>query len=202
MAVWCNRAARRLILFAVMTAGVACATAPRTNVQADKYGPPEDRIGSEDTFDVRVYGEPELTGVFRVATDGTIDYPLVGRIQVSGLRTGEIQQLLVSKLKYPILKDPQVVVTIKDRNSQKVSVFGQVARPGQVAYYPKMTIVDAIASAGGFTGIAAKNSVHLRREVDGKIEMHVYPVADITEGRSQNVMMLPGDVLVVDERVF
>ena len=65
-----------------------------------------------------------------------------------------------------------------------------------------MTIVDAIASAGGFTGIAAKNSVNLRREVAGKIETHIYPVADITEGRSQNVMVLPGDVLVIDERVF
>jgi protein involved in polysaccharide export with SLBB domain len=65
-----------------------------------------------------------------------------------------------------------------------------------------MTIVDAIASAGGFTGIAAKNSVNLRREVAGKIENHTYPVADISEGRSPNVMVLPGDVLVVDERVF
>ena len=97
------------------------------------------------------------------------------------------RRLLVDKLKDRILKDPQVVVTIKDRNSQKISVFGQVAKPGQVGYYPNMTIVDAIASAGGFTGIAAKNSVNLRREVGGKIETHVYPVADITEGRSQNV---------------
>jgi polysaccharide export outer membrane protein len=94
------------------------------------------------------------------------------------------------------------MVTVKERNSQKVSVLGQVSRPGQVGYYPNMTIVDAIASAGGFTGIAAKNSVNLRREVAGKIEMRVYPVADISEGRSPNVMVLPGDVLVVDERVF
>jgi polysaccharide export outer membrane protein len=165
-------------------------------------GEPADRIGVDDTFDVRVYGEPELSGAFRVATDGTIDYPLVGRLQVSGLRMGEIQKLLVEKLKDRILKDPQVVVTIKDRNSQKISVLGQVAKPGQVNYYPNMTIVDAIASAGGFTGIAAKNSVNLRREVAGKIQMNVYPVADISEGRSPNVTVLPGDVLVVDERVF
>ena len=163
---------------------------------------PEDRVGVDDTFDVRVYGEPELSGTFRIATDGTIDYPLAGRVQVSGLRTGEIQQLIVSRLKDKILKDPQVVVTIKDRNSQKISVLGQVSKPGQVGYYPNMTIVDAIASAGGFTGIAAKNSVNLRREVAGKIETHIYPVADISEGRSPNVMVLPGDVLVVDERVF
>ena len=202
MGCWRNRAAHRAVLLLVAAIGGGCTAPPRHSISVGELGPPEDRVGIDDTFDVRVYGEPELTGGFRIATDGTVDYPLVGRIQVAGLRTGEIQQLLVTKLKDRILKDPQVVVTIKERNSQKVSVFGQVARPGQVVYYPKMTIVDAIASAGGFTGIAAKNSVNLRREVDGKIETHVYPVADITEGRSQNVMMLPGDVLVVDERVF
>lgn len=164
--------------------------------------PAEDKIGVDDVFDVRVYGEPELSGSFRVSTDGTIDYPLAGRLAVMGLRTGEIQHLLVDKLKDGYLKNPQVTVTVKERNSQKIAVFGQVARPGQVGYYPNMTIVDAIANAGGFTGIAAKNSVNLRREVAGKIETHVYPVADIAEGRSQNVMVLPGDVLVVDERVF
>jgi len=162
----------------------------------------EDRVGIDDVFDVRVYGEAELTGSYRVATDGTIDYPLTGRLSVAGLRSGQIQELLVTKLQDRFIKNPQVTVTIKERNSQKIIVFGQVTKPGQVAYYPNMTIVDAIASAGGFTGIAAKNSVNLRREVAGKIQTHIYPVADISEGRSQNVMVLPGDVLVVDERVF
>ena len=182
--------------------GLRPVAAARRSAWSDEGTSSEDRVGLDDTFDVRVYGETELTGTFRVATDGTVDYPLAGRISVAGLRTGEIQQLLVNKLKDRYLKDPQVIVTVKDRNSQKISVLGQVAKPGQVGYYPNMTIVDAIASAGGFTGIAAKNSVNLRREVGGKIEMHVYPVADISEGRSPNVMVLPGDVLVVDERVF
>jgi polysaccharide export outer membrane protein len=180
----------------------ACDHTQHKAVSVNDVAPAEDRVGVDDTFDVRVYGETELSGTFRVATDGTVDYPLAGRVQVSGLRTGEIQQLLVSRLKDKYLRDPQVAVTIRDRNSQKISVLGQVAKPGQVGYYPNMTIVDAIANAGGFTGIAAKNSVNLRREVGGKIEMHVYPVADISEGRSANVMVLPGDVLVVDERVF
>jgi protein involved in polysaccharide export with SLBB domain len=198
----CCAVCRHLWALAVVALLVGCSSTPRPTVEVAKAGEPADRIGIDDTFEVRVYGEPELTGAFRVASDGTIDYPLVGRVQVSGLRSGEIQALLVDKLKDRILKDPQVIVTIKDRNSQKVSVLGQVAKPGQVGYYPNMTIVDAIASAGGFTGIAAKNSVNLRREVNGKIETHVYPVADISEGRSQNIAILPGDVLVVDERVF
>jgi polysaccharide export outer membrane protein len=199
---WFSRASRLGLVALWALAASACATTPGRSIAVGEVGPPEDRIGIDDTFDVRVYGEAELSGIFRVATDGTIDYPLVGRIQVGGLRTGEIQRLLVAKLKGPYLKEPQVVVTVKDRNSQKISVLGQVAKPGQVSYYPNMTIVDAIASAGGFTGIAAKNSVNLRREVAGKIEMKIFPVADISEGRSPNVAVLPGDVLVVDERVF
>jgi protein involved in polysaccharide export with SLBB domain len=193
----------RLALLAIVVGGVAaCYPAPKHATASDEVGVPQDRVGIDDTFDVRVYGEGDLSGMFRVATDGTVDYPLAGRLQVAGLRTGEIQELLVSKLKDKYLKEPQVVVTIKDRNSQKISVLGQVTRPGQVGYYPNMTIVDAIANAGGFTGIAAKNSVNLRRQVAGKIEIHTFPVADISEGRSPNVMVLPGDVLVVDERVF
>ena len=193
-----------LVLIGLIAAFSVASCEPKAHhlIAAGDIGVPEDRVGIDDTFEVRVYGEPELSGTFRIATDGTIDYPLAGRTAVAGLRTGEIQKLLVDKLKDRFLKDPQVIVTIKERNSQKVAVLGQVAKPGQVVYYPNMTIVDAIASAGGFTGIAAKNSVNLRREVAGKIEMHTYPVADISEGRSPNVMVLPGDVLVVDERVF
>jgi protein involved in polysaccharide export with SLBB domain len=191
-----------LLVFVALISADACVRQPPPVLNVAELGSSEDRIGIDDTFDVRVYGETELSGMFRVATDGTVDYPLAGRLQVVGLRTGEIQELLVSKLKDKYLKDPQVVVTIKDRNSQKISVLGQVMKPGQVGYYPNMTIVDAIASAGGFTGIAAKNSVNLRREVSGKIETQVFPVADISEGRSPNVIVLPGDVLVVDERVF
>ena len=203
---WCRTGQGRCVLLAVVSACLAgvtgCATARSSTKPVVESNDPADRVGVDDTFDVRVYGEAELTGTFRVATDGTVDYPLAGRISIVGLRTGEIQQLLVAKLKDRYLKDPQVVVTIKDRNSQKISVLGQVAKPGQVPYYPNMTIVDAIANAGGFTGIAAKNSVNLRREVGGNIQTTIYPVADISEGRSPNVMVLPGDVLVVDERVF
>ena len=198
---WLSRT-RRLACVCLLFGSASCARVQPHPISVNEVSLSEDRVGKDDTFDVRVYGETDLSGTFRVATDGTVDYPLAGRIAVAGLRTGEIQQLLMSKLRDKYLKDPQVVVTVKDRNSQKISVLGQVARPGQVSYYPNMTIVDAIASAGGFTGIAAKNSVNLRREAAGKIEMHVYPVADISEGRSQNVMVLPGDVLVVDERVF
>src|SRR5689334_9387723 len=145
---WCRAGQRRWLSSVIVFAGLihagGCATAPHPTAPVSEASTSEDRVGIDDTFDVRVYGEADLTGTFRIATDGTVDYPLAGRIHVAGLRTGEIQQLLVGRLKDRYLKDPQVVVTIKDRNSQKISVLGQVARPGQVSYYPNMTIVDAI----------------------------------------------------------
>jgi protein involved in polysaccharide export with SLBB domain len=162
----------------------------------------EDRLGSDDVFEIRVFNEPDLSGNYRVSAEGTIDFPLVGRLHVAGLRAEEAQDLLVQKLKAGYLKDPQLLIMIRSWNSRKVSVLGQVSHPGSVDYFPRMTIVDAIALAGGFTAIADKNVVNLRREVAGKIETKVFPVGDISEGRAPNVPVLPGDVLVVEERLF
>jgi protein involved in polysaccharide export with SLBB domain len=184
--------------------GLACykTAPPPVPMAAMEQMPPDDQVGVDDIFDVRVYGENDLSSTYRVASDGTIDFPLAGRLQVAGLRTGDIQKKLIERLREGYLKDPQVTVVMKEWNSRKVSVLGQVQKPGPVAYHPHMTIIDAIALAGGFTGIAAKNSVSLRREGGGKVESRVYRVADITEGRSSNIPILPGDVVVVEERLF
>ena len=71
-----------------------------------------------------------------------------------------------------------------------------------MTYFPNMTIVDAIAAAGGFTGIASKNSVTLRREAQGSVQSNNYPVADISQGRAPNIVLRPGDILVVEARLF
>lgn len=162
----------------------------------------DERLGVDDLFDVRIVGEPELSGQYRIGADGTIDFPYVGRLEVHGMRPGEVQQELTKRLKDGYLRSPQITVIVKEWNSRKVNVLGQVSKPGPVPYFPRMTIVDAISAAGGFTDIAAKNSVSLRREREGKVQTKNYRVADISEGRAPNVVVLPGDVLVVEERMF
>jgi protein involved in polysaccharide export with SLBB domain len=162
----------------------------------------DETLGLDDVFDVRVVGEADLSGTYRVGADGTIDFPYVGRMEVVGLRPGQVQQQLTTRLKDGYLRNPQISVLVKEWNSRKVNVLGQVSKPGPVPYFPRMTIVDAISAAGGFTVIAAKNTVHLRRERSGKVQTRSYPVADISEGRAPNVVILPGDVLVVEERIF
>lgn len=182
----------------------ACA-GRRANPQAAQEAArlaPEEKLGVDDVFEVRVLGEPDLSGAFRVTADGNVDYPLAGRLKVGGLNTGEVQQLITEKLKDGYLKSPQVTVMIKEWNSRKIIVVGQVQKPGPVSYYPRMTIVEAIAAAGDFTGIAAKNSVRLTRKSDGTVVSLNVAVADIREGRKSNVEVLPGDYIVVEERLF
>jgi len=198
-----RRHARALALFAV-AAGASCVgrTPPLSGpIQAVDLAP-EERLGIDDVFEVRVFGEPDLSGAYRISADGTVDYPFVGRIAIVGMRSGEVQELITTKLKGGYLKNPQVSLMVKEWNSRKVSVIGQVQKPGAVVYFPNMTIVDAIAAAGGFTGIASKNSVTLRREAQGSVQSRNYPVADISEGRAPNVVLRPGDIVVVEERLF
>jgi len=146
--------------------------------------------------------EDRLSGTYKVSPDGTIDFPLAGRLRVAGLRIEQVQEVIVTKLKAGYLKDPQVSVMMKSWNSRKISVLGQVQRAGSVDYFPNMTLVDAIALAGGFTPTADRNKVNLRREMDNKVVTRSYAVGDISEGRSPNVTVLPGDVIVVEERLF
>ena len=195
---------RGLLALALLAPDFACAgrpPPPSGSIQAVDLAP-EERLGIDDVFEVRVLGEQDLSGMYRIAADGTIDYPFVGRVSVIGMRSGEVQELIATKLADGYLKKPQVSLMVKEWNSRKVSVIGQVQKPGSVVYFTNMTIVDAIAAAGGFTGIASKNSVTLRRETQGSVQSKNYPVADISQGRAPNVVLRPGDILVVEERLF
>lgn len=177
-------------------------SAPTTNTGAADTVILDERLGVDDVFTIRVTTEPDLTGEYRVAADGTIDFPYAGRTMVAGMTPGEIQSLLIKKLKDGYLRNPQISVMVKDWNSRKITILGQVTKPGAIVYFPKMTVMDAIAAAGGFTPLAAPNSVKLRREINGRVERATFRVGDISEGRSPNVVLLPRDVLVVEERLF
>jgi polysaccharide export outer membrane protein len=194
-----------LILVPALASLIACSH--DSNERRQTITPPSDilpdeTVGVDDVLEVRVVGEGDLSGAFRVGMDGTVDYPYVGRLELAGLRPGEIQQLLTRKLKDGLLVSPQISITVKEWNSRKLSVLGQVNKPGPVSYYPRMTIIDAIAAAGGFTPLAAQNSVTLRRETNGKVETETLRVNDISQGRKPNVVVRPRDLLFVDERMF
>lgn len=163
---------------------------------------PAQTLGSNDVFEVRVVGEQELTGAYRVASDGAITFPFCGKVAVAGHTATEVSVQLTTCLADGYLKNPQVTVFIKEANSKKVFVLGEVQKPGTFAYEDDMSVIQAITLAGGFTKLAARNSVLVTRTVDGKEQRVKIPVDDITSGKRENFHLQPGDIVFVAESFF
>jgi polysaccharide export outer membrane protein len=188
---------------AVLAASAGCPPAS-TTVNEPTVAPPvaDTTLGVGDTFDVRVFGEPDLTGTYRVGAEGTINFPLAGIIKVEGLDPQEVSRRIAAKLSDGILRNPQVSVLVKEQTSKKVYILGQVTKPGTFTYTPSMNVVEAITQAGGFTPLAAKNDTTLTRNEDGKKTTTRIPVEAIGQGKAKNVFLLPGDIISVPERLF
>lgn len=159
-------------------------------------------LGPGDVFDVRVFNEADLTGTYRVNGDGTIDFPLIGQVRVEGLDPHTVGTLLEGKLRERFLRQPQVSVIVKELNSKKITVLGQVTKPGSIPYTPNMTVIEAISVANGFTPLASKNKSTLTRIEGGKKTVSELPLGDIEQGKAPNVPLRPGDLISVPERIF
>jgi polysaccharide export outer membrane protein len=159
-------------------------------------------LGPGDIFTVTVFGEKDLSGKYRVSAAGKIDYPFVGSVFVSGLTPPKIAKLLKAKLAQGYLKNPHVSVFVDSYNSKKISVFGQVRKPGTFTYMDNMSIIEAITLAGGFTPIASKNKISVTRVDKGISRRFTIPAEKIGEGRASNYLLRAGDIVFVPERIF
>jgi polysaccharide export outer membrane protein len=157
-------------------------------------------LGPDDVFEVRVYGEPELTGIYRVSAEGAIDVPLIGRQVVRGLTTAQVADVLTDRLR-AYLKAPQVTVFLKEVHSKKVVLIGQVRSPGTINFVEGMTLEQAVSMVGGLTPMAARDRVRVTRVQSGKAETLIVNFKAIAEG-SQSFYLQPGDTVSVDERLF
>ncbi|HSN90596.1 MAG TPA: polysaccharide biosynthesis/export family protein [Anaeromyxobacteraceae bacterium] len=159
-------------------------------------------LGPGDVLEVRVYQEPELSGLYQVGPEGDVVFPLCQRVRVGGETPNGAAAKLRGCLAERFLRDPQVSVLVKEYNSKKVFVFGEVQKPGTFAYEEKMSVVQAVTLAGGFTRTAAQNSTSVTRKVDGQEVKLRVPVQDIALGRAPNFTLEPGDIVYVPERIF
>jgi polysaccharide export outer membrane protein len=159
-------------------------------------------LGSGDVFEVRVVGEEDLSGAYRVDSDGTVAFPFCGRVTVGGRTAAETSEILTACLADGYIKNPQVTVFIKERNSKKIFVFGEVEKPGTFPFEDGMNVVQAITLAEGFSKLAARNSVIVTRIVDGKETRIKVGVDDIGMGKQQNFLLRPGDIVYVPESFF
>lgn len=188
---------RRLVLLTLPVLGLAgCATGP-VEAAPDADGPSGDRIvddyrlGSGDKVRVNVFGEEALTGEFLVSGGGMISLPLIGDIKAAGLTVAEFQRAVEEGLKQGYLLDPKVSAEVL--TYRPFFVLGEVGSPGTYPYTNGLTVLNAVATAGGFTYRADTKKVYIRRGGGGDEE--VYRLTTSTA-------VAPGDTIRIGERFF
>ena len=154
------------------------------------------QLGAGDLLHINVFDHSELTVDVRISQSGNISYPLIGEIHVGGLSTHDAEQMIATKLSEGgFIREPQVSILVGDFQSQKVSVIGQVSKPGQFALLGTQKVLDVLAMAGGVvTDLAADQATLIR--ANGNVQ--VVDLRRLFDGDlTMNFEMHSGDVLSV-----
>ena len=156
-------------------------------------------IGDDDELEIDVWKEPELTRQIPVRSDGKISLPLVGELQAAGRTPIQLEEEITARLRN-FITEPDVTVMVVKINSLKFNVMGEVMKPGSFSLTTATTVVDAIATAGGFKDFAKKKSIYvLHTNPDGTEARLLFNYNDFVKGKNpkQNVRLQSGDTVVV-----
>lgn len=180
-----------------------CGDPPPSEYPSQQIYVEDTTLGPSDVFEVRVFRQKDLSGVYSIGAEGTFTFPLIGNVMAAGKTPQQLEKTLRERLADGYLVDPQVSILVTEYNSKKVSVFGQVKRPGKLRFAEGMTVIDAIAQAGGFAALARKNAVTVTRDLGEKEkETYTIPVESIGRGKADNFYVRPNDVVFVPKRPF
>ena len=171
---------------ASVAAQTAAAQAPAPATSAATYV-----LGSTDRIRLKVYGEPDISGEYEIDAGGNVSVPLAGHIKAAGSTTRQLEKSITSALSKGIVRDPRVNVEIV--SYRPYYILGEVKKSGEYPYRLGLTVMDAVASAGGFTYRANENKIYLRRAGAGVEEVYALDAP---------VPVFPGDNIRVPERFF
>jgi polysaccharide biosynthesis/export protein len=161
---------------------------------------PEYRLGPEDVIEVFVYKEPDLSTTVTVRPDGRISLPLAGELDAKGKPAAELQQEIAERLTRYI-SGPVVNVMVKQINSLKVSVLGEVRKPDVYRIKNRVTVLDAIAMAGGFTDLARPNRVVVLRNTPSGQQRFKININQVVADNTAGLFYLePMDTVYVEGR--
>jgi polysaccharide biosynthesis/export protein len=153
-------------------------------------------IGPDDTLYISVWKEPDLTETLPVRADGKISMPLLNDVQAAGLTPMQLGAALTDKLK-KYVSDPHVTIVVTQMNSQRVYVTGEVLHPGAMNLTPNMTVLQALSSAG-FTQFANTKGIYVLRNERGNENRLPVNYKKLIKGEGgQNIVLKPGDTVVV-----
>lgn len=156
-------------------------------------------IGPTDVLSINVWKEQEMSKVVPVRPDGMISLPLVGEIRAAGLTPVQLEEQITGSLK-KLMSDPQVTVIVAEVHSQNFNIVGEVLKPGSYPLAHQLTVLDAIALAGGFHDFAKTKKIYvLRTDANGKQERLPFNYKDVIRGQNpqQNIQLQAHDTVVV-----
>lgn len=153
------------------------------------------RIGAEDLLQVSVWKNEALTRTVPVRPDGKISLPLVNDVQAAGLTALELREVLTRKLA-EYMPNPEVSVIVSDIRSYKVSVIGEVAKPGRYELKSWTTVLDVLAMAGGFTQFASRSKIVILQH-DGATMKRIPFNYNRIAGEQENFYLRNGDIILV-----
>jgi protein involved in polysaccharide export with SLBB domain len=153
---------------------------------------PEYRLGANDKIRVITFGEDSLTGEFFIGGSGKVSLPLIGEVQAAGLSISQFQKEVETALKQgEFLKDPHVSVEVL--TYRPFYILGEVQKPGEYPYSNGLTVLNAVATANGFTYRANDKKVFIKR-ADANQEQE-FPL-------TTQLLVAPGDTIRIAERYF
>jgi polysaccharide biosynthesis/export protein len=155
-------------------------------------------IGPNDVLSVKVWNQPQISGMVDVHLDGMISIPLAGEIKADGLTAVQLNDAITKRLEETALTAPVVDVSVVKINSKHYRVYGGVQRPGEFSLAERVTIMDAL-SLSGFKDFAKQTKIEMRR---GK-EKFLFNYKDYVKGKNMdkniNIELQDGDIIVVPE---
>jgi polysaccharide export outer membrane protein len=166
---------------------------------ASQATPSAYRIGPGDVLQIDVWKEPDVSNPSAtVRSDGVITLAIIGEVPAAGLTPTELAGALAGKFG-TLIRGARVTVVVKDANSQKIYVIGEVRREGAVRLSGPTTVLQALAEAGGITDYAKRKKIYILRIVNGRQVNLPFDYEAVVRGQkvNQNVMLLPGDTIVV-----
>ena len=156
-------------------------------------------IGAEDVITVYVWKEPDMSKTIPVRPDGMISLPLIGELKAAGYTPVQLQDILADSMK-KYVSEPQVTVVVEKIASLNFNIVGEVNRPGDYPLTRRVTVLDAIAMAGGFKDFAKTKKVYvLRTAANGSQERLPFNYKEVIKGQNpqQNIELQPRDTIVV-----
>ena len=156
-------------------------------------------LGPLDKLQIEVTGMPDSRREVTVDAQGFLAYPMAGSIEVAGLTPSQVSSLLERRMRENFVRDPKVQVNLVESTSNTITLDGAVRQPGVYPVYRGLSLMQAVAQAGGESNLAQASSIMLIREVDNAEYIGIYDLRAIRYGNYDDPEIYPGDKIVIDE---